>query len=355
MLCFPFLSRPLFAACLLAMLLLTAAPPLTGQVRDESALSSVASRTGGDKLLIALLPESQAPLGVVHLKDIAQIHGSDAGLGEVVSGLDVGELTAERSREKVSRETIDIRLRLAGLSPRDYILSGAAEAGVSAATFTWDDASVLHELRQPLAQRLAVDGGELEVRLTRPLTPLPPAIIANPRLTILPQLPDTVRAGPLNVRVGIYEDQQLVYTALVAIDARIFRDVYVATRPLPRGATLSEANVAKQRLPLNAQISAQAAAETLGRLTSSTLATGDIVLTRHLAQPHPSTAADPYLIRARDTITVIASRGSLRVTLHDAEAMEQGRLGDTIRVRNPRSRQILRGKVVGASQVSVFF
>ena len=57
------------------------------------------------------------------------------------------------------------------------------------------------------------------------------------------------------------------------------------------------------------------------------------------------------LIQPRDIVRVVAQTGGLTVVLQAAEAMEQGRKGQLIRVRNVKSKKILVGRVISDSEV----
>ena len=81
-----------------------------------------------------------------------------------------------------------------------------------------------------------------------------------------------------------------------------------------------------------------AADELVGRVAATSLRTGTWLQRRHVRRPTVQTSPD---VRARDQVRVVAARGALTVALSGGVALESGRVGDSIRVRNPSSGQIL--------------
>jgi flagella basal body P-ring formation protein FlgA len=63
-------------------------------------------------------------------------------------------------------------------------------------------------------------------------------------------------------------------------------------------------------------------------------------------------AEDPVLVKAHDSVRLVAAVGNLRVTAL-GEALQDGRSGQTIRVRNVDSGRVVSGHIVGPSVVEV--
>ena len=61
---------------------------------------------------------------------------------------------------------------------------------------------------------------------------------------------------------------------------------------------------------------------------------------------------NPVLVKQRDLVKLVARVGNLRVTAL-AEAQQDGRAGDHVRVRNVDSRKDVLGRVVGRGLVEV--
>jgi flagella basal body P-ring formation protein FlgA len=58
------------------------------------------------------------------------------------------------------------------------------------------------------------------------------------------------------------------------------------------------------------------------------------------------------MVQAKQTVSVVNNAGGIQVT-SSGIAMENGRLGDLIKVRNLSSNNILHGFVVGSKKISI--
>ena len=87
------------------------------------------------------------------------------------------------------------------------------------------------------------------------------------------------------------------------------------------------------------------------------MSAGEIVTRQHLAAqvavPATARSASQPLVKPRDVVRVTARKGSLTVTLHQAEALQSGEAGQLVRVRNLASNRVVVGKVVAAGEVEV--
>jgi hypothetical protein len=63
-------------------------------------------------------------------------------------------------------------------------------------------------------------------------------------------------------------------------------------------------------------------------------------------------AADAVLVRALQPVTMVVNTGGLRVSAV-GEALQDGKPGQLIKVRNPDSKKVVTGTVVGANEVEV--
>ena len=91
--------------------------------------------------------------------------------------------------------------------------------------------------------------------------------------------------------------------------------------------------------------------QVIGRQIRSGVPAGRMLALRDLI---PVTAAKTqHVVRTRDNVQVTAVSGRLRVKLTAAEAMQSGRQGDVIRVRNTRSQEIITGRVTGPGMVEI--
>lgn len=140
----------------------------------------------------------------------------------------------------------------------------------------------------------------------------------------------------------------------VILNVRYFQSVVVAARRIARGAVITKDDVYMDR---------QEVRDRTGILTSSESAVGmtagrDIM---PLNLIRPGDVRNTSVVRSRQplvrrgaTVNLIARGGGLAISVQ-AEAMQDGRPGDVIRVRNLDSKQIRTGKVISANEVEVAF
>jgi flagella basal body P-ring formation protein FlgA len=76
-------------------------------------------------------------------------------------------------------------------------------------------------------------------------------------------------------------------------------------------------------------------------------------LTNAVVRSAEAVALDEIVVKKRTLVRLVARRRNLTVTIPQAEALDDGRVGDTIRVRNPQSDRVVSGKVVDSGTVNV--
>lgn len=153
--------------------------------------------------------------------------------------------------------------------------------------------------------------------------------------------------GPSVTRVEIVVDGELVRTIAVTVDCRLYRDIVVAARTLRRGemlmadgaVDLEERDITQLRNGFYADF------QDLEMLqTSRPIGAGDIVTHRH-AEPVPVIhRGDQIVVQVTSTHMALETVG---------EAMQDGGIGEQIRVRNADSGKVLRGEILEAGLVRV--
>ena len=89
----------------------------------------------------------------------------------------------------------------------------------------------------------------------------------------------------------------------------------------------------------------------LGRSVRGTVASGSILQMRDLQTASNSNAN--LLVKKGDAVQVIAVARRLRTSIRNVEALEDGRLGDRIRMKNRDSGKEIVGEVLGTGQAIV--
>jgi flagella basal body P-ring formation protein FlgA len=153
--------------------------------------------------------------------------------------------------------------------------------------------------------------------------------------------------GPTVTRMEISVDGELVRTMAVTVDTRIYRDVVVTSRTLRRGELLLEDGAVdlEERDVTLLKHGFYTSLEELELIQSSRpIGAGDIITHRH-AEPVP-------VIHRGDQIVMLVK--SANMTLQTVgEAMQDGGIGERIRVRNDASGKVIRGEILESGLVQV--
>ena len=94
------------------------------------------------------------------------------------------------------------------------------------------------------------------------------------------------------------------------------------------------------------------AADVSGLSPRRTIRPGEILTLSDFPE-QPGRGASEQLIRSRDAVRIVGRRKALKFVVPAAEALQSGRLGQLIRVRNLQSNRIVVGRVTGRGEVEV--
>jgi flagella basal body P-ring formation protein FlgA len=214
--------------------------------------------------------------------------------------------------------------------------SGPDSVRVSRLTRPLAEAEVLDLLRAALQRDYVGGNGTLEIHLTRPW---PPTNAPVEPLTL--QITDLPPAGILPNLVAGFElwcGKERLGAWQLPLQARVWRDLPVAHSPLLRGQLLREADITLERRDVLTQHEAcipfPVTDPWLEALSS--IQAGSPVWSR-LVRQRP-------VLRRGQLVDARFQDGSLTIMLK-VESLEDGALGQTVRVRNPKTRHELYGKI----------
>jgi flagella basal body P-ring formation protein FlgA len=199
-------------------------------------------------------------------------------------------------------------------------------------------------LTAALQEEYVRDRGELELRLPHPWTPrnVPDELIT---VKIL-EMPSAGVTPSFIVRFELRTEGESLGTWQIAVQARVWREIWVARTPLKRGDLTADADIERQRrdvLALREAVADFAPGDTTLMLAEP-LQAGSPLLAR-------SIKARPVILRGQTAVALVQD-GALSVTIK-VEALEDGAPGQIIRARNSQSRRDLRGKVLNEQTILV--
>jgi len=152
--------------------------------------------------------------------------------------------------------------------------------------------------------------------------------------------------GPTVVRFELHVDGELDRSMTVTVDCRSYRDVVVTTRAIRRGTPLdTDALIVEERDVTSLK---HGSFDALGDLTqlqaARPIGAGEVVSHRHVA-PVP-------VVHRGDDIDMSVTTGSMSLVATGV-AMQDGGVGERIRVRNLDSGKVVYGVIVDSSTIRI--
>lgn len=222
--------------------------------------------------------------------------------------------------------------------------TGAAQVKVTRRSRALEEAEVLELLTAALQGDHVKERGELELRFTRawPDTPVPD----EPFTVKILELPAAGVTPNFILRFELRAGSGSMGRFQVPLQARVYREVWVAGSTLRRGQLLRDADLMRERRdvltlrdPYPAPTLENPALELAENVPSGT------PLSVRSVRPRP------IILRGK-VVDALVSDGSLVITVK-VEVLEDGLPGQTVRVRNLRSRHEFRGKIQNEETILV--
>lgn len=280
----------------------------------------------------------------------ATVHSDGVFSTDLVQGVPalprvrVAPAPAAGSWSLVSRTSVVEVLRNAGIDLQAVRWNGPESARISRAMRDLAEPEVRDRITQELQRRFARNGGEIEVRLSRPWRTVS---IPDEALEVrLQDLPSSGLQSLISLKVEVLAAGEAVGQWFQPIQVRHWCEVPVAAASLRRGQALAEAETVLERRDLLAS---------RGILKSLPAAVQDYELAESLAPgqvlSERSLRLKTVVFRGRRVDARIQA-GTLEITTK-VEALEDGYPGQSIRVRNPQSKREFRGVVQGEDTVLI--
>ena len=214
--------------------------------------------------------------------------------------------------------------------------TGPAQVRIARRTRSLEETEFKALLTARLQSETVRDKGELELRFNRPWNPV--MVPDEPLALRILDIPASGVSANFFVRLELLAGDELVGKSQLALQARVWREVPVAQAPLKRGQGLRDAEVALERrdvLLVREALAAAALADGSLELNEN-IQTGQPLLTR-------SVRVRPVVLRGH-VVDGLVRDGAMSISLK-VEALEDGLPGQTVRVRNPKTKREFSGKV----------
>jgi flagellar basal body P-ring formation protein FlgA len=317
-----------------------------------AAVSSAARAAEPETLVVTLRPHAAVGLHTIRIGDVADLVGGALALRETVAALDLADATAARQGITVKREQVDFRIRLAGVPENLFRVGRVAEARVEPERCSVAEADVLAAAKEAVLKRLPWGADDVSVQTVQPIAAS--LAVDAPRGEVLIRAEphsSSMPLGRVQMDVGLWAGGARLLAFPLYLDVRLYQKVAVALRRIERGEALGESSVTLDRRPVEGLRDYLSSAESLtGKRARQTLFPGRVLTATDVEDCVPE--ATPMLVRRGEAVKLLVRLGSVNV-MASGEALQDGRAGQSVRVRNIDSKQVVLGRVTERSLVEV--
>ena len=335
---------------------------ITGAVLNAAIIAYAADQ--GESLVIRLLPEVTLDTPVVTLAQICEISGPPRQQ-EALRAVVVGDEKSARSDFTVRSWKISELLAASGYDLNKIVFRGSARCQVkivraesshdpatgsipSRLAQTDGPASLATHIRRTVGQHLKDLPAETQVKINFNPTPGSLLTLTDPPYTfrIRRARGSNDWLGQLGFNVEVWKDQQVVKRELIPVEVEARAPMVVAARAINSKATLGTQDAERtwQTLQRSDGKFVTDVDSLLGQRAKRMIPAGTVI-TPDMIEPQP-------LAKRGQLVTVLCRQGGLELKT-TGMAMETGFKDALIRVRNERSKQTYRGRLIRPGVVLV--
>ncbi len=326
------------------------------QLAAQSFQTTDSQTTATDQLpvRIALLPKIETNNDVVQLKDIAQLSGGPYANRKRMSELDLSIEPDQPNRAITKNETV-ARLLLAGFQRSQFQIVGYESTLRAVLSTPPLKNMILASVAQHVSKSLKIDDSDVFVTVEQnQIDKIELSLVGakTPNIVVLNHGDEII--GKKQVEFGAFVDDKLTQQFRLTVSTTVRIPIAITNRPIERGEILSEENIYVDKQNFTNWHSAKNLVnpdQWLGKVARRRLRSQERLRFTDISNPTP-TKAD-MVVRARDRVTVVFNKGSLKITMSGATALKAGRIGDVIPVKNEKSKKTIYGRVTGRGQVEI--
>ncbi len=299
-------------------------------------------------LVLKLRATATAKGTQVTIEDIADLQGCSEVQRKRLARIDLAELPLSSQPILVSQQQINFRLQLAGFDARAFQLEGPRFVRVGRAAGEGLDAKIAALAKQTVEEKLSGRTEDVAIQLAQNVS-LPPLnadggdihLEAEIRSPILPPC-------RVSVEIGIYVRGARRNGVVVYLDVKRMQSVPVAVRRIDVGEAFTSDNVRAERVAIENGLKVVDSTSLMGRHARRCIVTGRPIEPDDVG----SDASTVTVVHNNDLVHLIAKVGHLQVKTR-GEALQSGRVGQMIQVRNLDSKTTVTGRIVDGSTVEV--
>lgn len=353
-------------------------------------LSTASRSVTKESVVISLRPTVQIESRVIRLRDVAAVTCSDTRLCERINDLDIEDALSANETISILPKQIEFRLRLAGVDPKRVVIRGGlcqvtavdevSDADQTNRTVTKAVAKtapsalpvlsaseiapinngevereIVEVAKAFLQRKLPWSEDSVEIRLDHPV----PTSVRNCKLSDGYEFTADLRspgsvAGRVPVRIVGTAPQKPKIDITILMDVRHFDTVAVASRGLERGHVMTASDIYFDRRDVTELTGyCSDANELIGKKTKRSLrALAPLQMTD--IDSTASRGESGIAVKRREQVRMSAHIGAFVVTAM-GEAQQEGRIGDTITLKNLETNAKVQGRITAAGQVEVAY
>lgn len=334
-------------------------------------------------LIIRLQPVVETTNRTVRLSDVAELsqNGQNA-VSQQLRDTDLAVISNGHSLTLIDKSVIDVRLRLRGLQQHEYRLLGPDQIivrmvdanitmprdprfallsnsstpstlTVAAHSESISDGVIEEAVRASLARQFHLAEEDVKTQLLRSFVDDRMRQQERSSATRIEVVsPAEFPFGRTTLTVQFWDGDRLTNSSSAYLDIRRRQQVLVARKTLSRSSVISQNDVAQETRFVDGRCDELQFADVSGQSPYRTIRPGEILTMADFPVSQNSQASD-QLIRARDAVRIVGHRKNLQFVVPAAEALQSGRMGQLIRVRNLHSSKTIVARVIGRGEVEV--
>jgi flagella basal body P-ring formation protein FlgA len=284
---------------------------------------------------------------MVRVEDVAELSGGDPAIRHRLAMLDLEEFSQPATALEINAEMVRYRALLAGIAESKFHIAPKS----STVAQHWQATTINELIEQSLIEQIennySILRDDFELKLVSTLD----AMVLRggldvATLVVTARLPSEVPIGQRNIVVTISDRQGKSLNLNAVCQMTVYRELAMVNSVVAKGQELNESNVSRVRRPVsNANVSFAAYEQALGKVAQADMQPFSLVNQSAIRNTPPVARNQPD-VRRNSLINVVVRQGNLMVTLKNARANENGRIGETIALINPVSNKIIYAKLV---------
>ena len=298
------------------------------------------------KIDIRMTLQASVVDAIVHLGEIAEIHGGTQMQLEKLRKLPIGKAPLPGQSRSIDPSHVELRLKQHGLDQSNIHLIASGPVKVSRRYSLVSADQIKSAVRAYIQKNAPWDKRQLKIGPVQCRRDLK-APYGRAALTVsAPKHTDWLGVVPFTVR--ILNEGQTYRKIFASARIEVLSEVLMTTKPLGKNQPITRSDIQRKQMNLSRAPSDVIAdpKQVLGQRTTRSIAAHSILRNDQVESPP--------VVRKGDIVQVLAESNTLKVTTQGM-AQENGARGERIRVVNLRSKKTVYAQIVDRQTVRVKF